>query len=126
MKHKEIVNEMALKKLKNCKQLTEFSKYSIYDNGIVINNETNKICHDYKKGNRTKEIGYRKIKLLNDNGQWVQLSLHKLIWLSYFGAIPQGYEIDHIDRNRGNNCIDNLRVIPITANRKREKIRGES
>jgi hypothetical protein len=104
--------------------LKGFSRYSIYENGTVKNNATNKMCSDYKKGNRSNEKGYRKIKLFNDKGQWVQLSLHKVVWLAFFGKIPRGYEIDHIDRNRGNNRIDNLRIIPIIANRKREKKRG--
>ena len=35
---------------------------------------------------------------------------HQVIWASVNGAIPEGMVIDHIDRNRSNNSIHNLRL----------------
>jgi len=35
---------------------------------------------------------------------------HHIIWVMHFGQIPEGYTIDHIDRNVSNNNIDNLRL----------------
>lgn len=37
--------------------------------------------------------------------------VHRLIWKLVTGQdIPEGYMLDHIDRNRKNNRIDNLRL----------------
>lgn len=35
---------------------------------------------------------------------------HRLIYIFHFGAIPEGFEIDHIDTIRHNNKIENLRL----------------
>ena len=35
---------------------------------------------------------------------------HRIIWEMHFGAIPDGLEIDHINRNRSDNRIENLRL----------------
>ena len=36
---------------------------------------------------------------------------HRLIWETFVGEIPTGYEIDHIDTNKENNNLDNLRCV---------------
>lgn len=35
---------------------------------------------------------------------------HRIIWLWHGNELPDGYEIDHIDGNRENNRIENLRI----------------
>lgn len=47
--------------------------------------------------------------------------VHRIVWDAFKGEVPEGYEIDHIDFNRSNNCIDNLRLLSIGANRRRKK-----
>ena len=37
--------------------------------------------------------------------------VHRLVWMAFKGEIPEGLEIDHIDGNRSNNRLDNLRVV---------------
>jgi len=40
-----------------------------------------------------------------------QKLLHRLVYELFVGEIPKGYEIDHIDNDRTNNRIDNLRIV---------------
>jgi hypothetical protein len=35
---------------------------------------------------------------------------HRLMWVWFNGPIPNSMEIDHLNRNRSNNCIFNLRL----------------
>ena len=63
-----------------------------------------------------------KVGHLNTEGYivvWVgnkRVRAHRIIYELHFGAIPTNFEIDHIDRNRSNNSIDNLRVVDRSAN----------
>ena len=36
---------------------------------------------------------------------------HRLIWETFVGEIPEDYQIDHIDTNKGNNSLENLRCV---------------
>ena len=55
--------------------------------------------------------GYVKIKL-----HGVAYKAHRLAWLLYYGIDPSTYLIDHIDGDRGNNCIKNLRLATNSLN----------
>ncbi len=55
-------------------------------------------------------------------------SVHRLVLETFNGEIPQGYEIDHIDGNKQNNALSNLRCVthidnlanPVTKEKKRK------
>lgn len=36
---------------------------------------------------------------------------HRIIWEMFYGRIPDGYEIDHINHDRSDNRIENLRCV---------------
>ena len=55
--------------------------------------------------------GYRTIKI-ND----VSYPAHRLIWLYHNGSIDENLQIDHIDGNKNNNSIENLRLITAQEN----------
>lgn len=38
----------------------------------------------------------------------LHIRMHRYVWEFYNGTIPDGYEIHHIDKDRGNNMIENL------------------
>ena len=42
--------------------------------------------------------------------------VHRLIAEAFIGPIPDGYEIDHINRNRADNRISNLRIVTRSEN----------
>lgn len=43
---------------------------------------------------------------------------HRIIWVMHFGEIPELMEIDHINHNRSDNRLENLRLVSRTDNSK--------
>ena len=46
---------------------------------------------------------------------------HRLVFEHFYGEIPDGYEIDHVDNNRLNNHISNLQLLSPEDNRRKKK-----
>lgn len=53
-------------------------------------------------------------------------SAHILVWEAFNGKIPKGYFIDHIDGNRSNNNLDNLRLVTQSENMKNAMKNGHA
>ena len=64
--------------------------------------------------------GYRSICI---NGK--RLLAHRLAWLYVFGELPHGF-IDHINRDRSDNRLLNLRVVTRSENQQNHKIRKDN
>lgn len=58
----------------------------------------------------THSVGYGQVNI----GEKMHLT-HRIIWLWYYGSWPQN-EIDHIDRDRMNNRIGNLKSVTRAEN----------
>lgn len=71
---------------------------------VWANTLNNRIVRGRAAGTVTK-YGYLKIKVVD--GVYMA---HRLAWLWCYGIDPIKFEIDHIDGNRLNNAIDNLRM----------------
>lgn len=60
--------------------------------------------------------------------------VHRIVWETFNGKIPQGYEIDHQDTNKENNALDNLNICthkenlnnPITREHKSKSLLGNT
>lgn len=57
-------------------------------------------------------IGTRK----SPDGTWLRPLLHKFVYAHYFGPVPVGMDIDHIDRDKTNNAYWNLRALTKSFN----------
>lgn len=55
--------------------------------------------------------GYQKVNLLGEN-----VRLHRIIWECEHGKIPEGMVIDHINRNKSDNRLENLRLVDPRTN----------
>lgn len=53
---------------------------------------------------------------LNNTSKRYWPRAHRIIYQTLVGDIPNGYEIDHIDNDRHNNSIDNLRIVTHSQN----------
>ena len=77
--------------------------YNIYSNKIVIQ--------------RLHSSGYA-MNMVSDGKQQKTFMSHRFIWECCNDIIPRGYEIDHINKNKLDNKIDNLRCVTIEENRR--------
>jgi len=51
---------------------------------------------------------------------------HRAAWIIVNGLIPEGMQIDHIDHDRGNNRLNNLRLVTVLGNKKNESRRKDN
>lgn len=91
------------------------SKYE-YEDGRI----KNKVSGHILDGKRTSK-DYRQVKV----GQ-TYLLIHRVIWMLHHGDIPQGMFIDHINRVRDDNRIENLRLVTAQDNARNSGKRGQS
>ena len=85
--------------------LLDYDNYIIYDNGTVQNKKTKRIL---KKSLDTS--GYYKVNLYK-NGKRKTFRIHQLVAKHFIpNPMLKGY-IDHIDQNRLNNNVSNLRYV---------------
>ena len=65
--------------------------------------------------------GYRQIE-----HEHRPFQVHRIIWTLVNGPIPEGLEVDHVDRNGLNNAIANLRLADKSLNGANKKCRKDS
>lgn len=68
--------------------------------------------------------GYMQVWLARDDGAKRNFSVHRLVAAAFFGPIPHKMEVDHIDDNRTNNAVDNLRIVTSSENTSKAYARG--
>lgn len=52
---------------------------------------------------------------LTHNGCAKDYRVHRLVYKTYKGEVPEGMVIDHIDGNTKNNSIENLRCVTVSS-----------
>ena len=94
-------------------------RYYISDLGKIYYNTQ---CWRNPKG-KLKELtpsynpsGYLYYKLSIGNCKYDYVRGHRMVWEAFKGKIPAGLEIDHINRDRHNNKLSNLRLVTHSEN----------
>ena len=94
--------------------LKDYPNYEIYENGMIISRRKigmgGKILKRKEIRPTRAKNGYCTVRLLNNNGKLRQFYLHRLVYMAFCGSI-EGKEIDHIDGNRANCALSNLRAV---------------
>ena len=91
-------------------QIEGFENYCIFENGDVINITTKRVLKQFKNRKGYLFVGISK------NGKRTHKSIHRLLAEAYLNNHDNKPCVDHIDNNRTNNHIDNLRWATIEEN----------
>jgi hypothetical protein len=85
-------------------------------NKLTFENLARVVSYDAKTGAFTRNKNGQKIGKINKDG-YVEISVyskrylvHRLAWFYVYGVWPEG-SLDHVDRDKTNNAIDNLRKL---------------
>ena len=84
--------------------------YEINENGTILRNSKSKKNIQIKLDMHHSDVGYYAAWICRGN-EVKRLMIHKLVAECWLGDKPEGYEIDHIDRNPHNNHYTNLRYV---------------
>ena len=91
-------------------------KYRVEKDGRVYNIKTGKLIKPH-----LNKKGYLRISL-NIDGKKKMMFIHRLIGLTYISNINNYPQIDHIDRNKLNNNVSNLRWVNNLLNQQNKKL----
>lgn len=100
-------------------KIANYEKYEIMEDGTVISRAQliPKVLKPQKVTQSKKK--YLAVGLYNDenrkNNKGCKIPkfyyVHRLVWETFMGEIPEGKEIDHIDGNPHNNSLSNLQIV---------------
>ena len=91
--------------------------------------EINKLGHVRSKKNkyilksRICTTGYEIVDMRNNSGKYC-LKIHRLLALTFIDNSLNKKYVDHIDRNKTNNSLDNLRWVTSSENNTNTKIKS--
>lgn len=87
-----------------------YSRYSINSEGVVLNNERNTIVKPM-----ISTSGYHYVHLVKDRKKETKY-IHRLVGEVFLDNLENYPQIDHIDGNKLNNSVDNLRWVTASQN----------
>lgn len=81
-------------------------EYQVYvsDDGHIFSERVGKCKLEYLSN------GYVRWST-NRNRKKIRILVHRLVWETFNGEIPKGMEIDHINRDKTDNKLSNLRCV---------------
>lgn len=102
-------------------EIADYPNYLIYEDGRVFSKKRRK----FLKPSENKVFGYHYITLCKD-GKRKQFRVHRLVAIHYIPNPDNKPEVDHIDRDRINNHVSNLRWVTGSENCQNKKCMKKS
>jgi len=96
--------------------ISGYDNYEISSHGRVRNNKSKNILKTY-----TEKAGYVLIGLYKD-GKTKTHRIHRLVGFAFLEKKNGDIEVDHIDHNRSNNMVNNLRWATSSGNSRNSSI----
>ena len=95
--------------------------YEVNENGTIFRNCKSKKQLKIKLDMHHSNSGYYMTLVCNKSisgGATKRVMIHRVVAECWLGECPEGYEVDHIDRNSHNNDFRNLRYVTRSAQMK--------
>lgn len=83
--------------------------YDLRDDGLIYSYPRFKCKGGYHKGTKMNN-GYRYFSLFKDKVEYRD-TIHRIVYRTFLGPIPEGYDVHHKNHNREDNRIENLELI---------------
>ena len=90
------------------------SKYDRYVSKLGNVYRYDKLAKQYVICSQHNHNGYKRITVFKPSKK--NLRVHRLVWETFCGTIPDGYVIDHINTVRTDNRLENLRCVTVKEN----------
>lgn len=111
----------------------EYISWNLAEGNIIADPKTGKVYGTRGPGSvpykTPKELkgtelkGYKVVSIRNGATK-LQCRVHRIIWISQNGIIPDGYVIDHINNDKQDNRINNLQLLTPQENSTKAKEDG--
>lgn len=95
--------------------ITEFRKI---DDRLYVSRDGEFLVRGKRRFGTTRAGGY-----LGITWKGTTVYAHRAVYTAWVGAIPLGYEIDHLDCDKTNNAVENLRLVTRSENMRNPKTR---
>ena len=87
------------------KQAVQDSNYSVDEMGKVYSR------FGWEMNGSKNSAGYKQIFTYNEGKKTGSYLVHRMVWEAFNGPVPEGYVVDHINRDNSDNRLENLRIL---------------